>query len=560
MNGDTHGGERRSADGRGRKRWEAAILAGGAQENPRRVTLRKAPNPVTVEGSECELNSGRVNDYPGLAARMKNLPVQWSEGMFLRPHHMQAADRYWNEWLEISNGWDHPYNYGLQSIALSKEAIANYQVELTQCHARLRDGTLITIAPGEEPERKDLEGGIEEVATGVVSLAEAFLKDPTVRVYLGIPKLKLGRANVSVQQRGSQSRYVEAKRDLPDEVGGGNDQEISLRELNTRILLSTEDLGGYEIIPIAQIKRAGDKEATPQLDEDYIPPVVAVEAWPPLATDYVRAIYDIIGQKVRVLSEQVMSRGITPTSQEPGDMDRMIMLMMLNEAYATLRCLAFSKGLHPFVVYAELCRVVGKLSIFSEDRRCGEIPTYDHDDLARIFKWVKQQITLLIHRIQDYAYEREDFFGVENRMQVRLKEKWLGPNWDWYVGVNYGNATKAECMRLLKPGQLDWKMGCMEKVEEIFKNRAPGVVLSEAMTPPRALPVRGPWVFYQVTRSGAAWKDVENSKTLAMRFSTTLIKNLSELPGQKKLVVQEKGKPQDVTLEFTLFALDLRNV
>ncbi len=494
-----------------------------------------------------------------VGARMNNLPVQWSEGMFLRPHHFQAADRYWNEWLETSNRWDHPYNYGLQSIELSKEAIANYQIELKHCHGRLRDGTLVTISPGEEPDRVDLGGGIEEVA-GLVNLAEAFLKDPTVRVYLGVPKLKLGRANVSAQQHGSQSRYVETKRNVPDEVEGGNDQQVNLRELNTKILLSTEDLSGYETIPIAQIKRAGDKEATPQLDEDYIPPVLAVEAWSPLATDYVRAIYDIIGQKVRVLSEQVMSRGITPTSQEPGDMDRMIMLMMLNEAYATLRCLAFSRGLHPFAAYAELCRIVGKLSIFAEERRCPEIPTYDHDDLARIFKWAKQQISLLIHRIQDYAYEREDFYGVENKMQVRLKEKWLGPNWEWYVGVNYGNSTKEECRRLLSPGQLDWKMGSAEQVESIFANRAEGVVLRIQDTPPRALPVRGPWVFYQVARVGQPWKSVETSKTLAMRFSTTLIKNLAELPGQKQLGVKKMGTTQEVTLEFALFALDLRNV
>ncbi len=491
---------------------------------------------------------------------MKNLPVQWSEGMFLRPHHMQAADRYWSEWLEISNQWDHPYNYGLQRIELSLEAIANYQVELTRCHARLRDGTLITIAPGEEPDRVDLEEGIDKVASTAAGLEQAFLKEPTVRVYLAIPKLRLGRANVSAEGQGSQSRYIEAKRGIPDEVSGGNDQEISLRELNTRILLSTDDLNGYETIPIAQIKRAGDKEATPQLDDDYIPPVVAIEAWPPLATDYVRAIYDIINQKLRVLAEQVMSRGITLTSQEPGDMDRVIMLTMLNEAWATLRCMAFSRGLHPFVVYTELCRIVGKLAIFAEDRRCPEVPTYDHDDLARIFKWVKQQISILIHRIQDYAYDREDFYGVENRMQVRLKEKWLGPEWSWYVGINYGSSTEEQCRRLLSPNQLDWKMGSADKVEEIYRLRKAGLVLDFQPTPPRALPVRGRWLFYQVGRSGERWKEVVASHTLAMRFSDTLVRNLAELPGQTKLVVQEKGKPQETTLEFALFALDLRQV
>lgn len=490
---------------------------------------------------------------------MKYLPVQWSEGMFLRPHHLQAAERHWGERLETSNQWDHPYHYGLRSVEVSPEAIANYQFELRQCQARLRDGTLIVIAPGNEPDRVDLSAGIERQAERAISLQAGLAQSPTVRVYLGVPKLKLGRANVSAGTGESDSRYVERKREVPDEVDGGNDQVISVRELNVRILLSTDDHTGYDVLPIAQIKRAGDKEATPRLDADYIPPVVSIEAWPPLAMDYVRAIYDVIGQKVRVLGEQVMSRGITPTSQEPGDMDRLIMLMMLNEALATLGCLAFSQGLHPFQAYTELCRIVGKLALFSEQRRCPEIPAYDHDDLARIFKWAKQQISLLIHRIQDYAYEREDFQGVENRMQVRLKEKWLEPSWEWYVGVNYGIATKAECVQLLSPGKLDWKMGSAEEVEGIFRQRKAGVRLQLVDTPPRALPVRGPWVFYQVVRVDQAWRGVEMTRTLAMRFSDTLVKNLAELPGQRELVVQERGSNREISLEFALFALDTRN-
>lgn len=496
---------------------------------------------------------------------MRNLPVQWSEGMFLRPHHFQTNERYWSEWLATSSGWDHPYNYGVQAVELSKEAIANYQVEIKYCNARLRDGTLVTTSVGQEPDRVDLRESVEETAAEIVrtksvSMKSALQKEPTVVVHLAVPKLKLGRANVGESQGDHQSRYREAQRELPDEVTGGNDQQVDLRELNIKVLLSTDDLAGYETLPIARVKRSGDKEATPQLDPDYIPPVLAIESWPPLMLDYVRAIYDVVSQKIRVLSEQVKSRGITLTSQEPGDMDRIIMLMILNEAFATLRVLAFSRGLHPFVAYTELCRIVGKLALFGEDRACPEVPHYDHDDLARIFQWIKKTVTLLLTRIQDYDYEREEFIGVENGMETRLKEKWLGPNWDWYIGVNYGTSTKEECRRLLAPGKLDWKMGSADQVEGIFRDRRPGVMLLVEDNPPRALPIRGPWVFYRVTKDGHAWRGVEATQTLAMRFSTNHVKNLAELPGQTKLVVAERGKPQEVKLEFVLFAIDLRRV
>src|SRR6476469_8516675 len=45
---------------------------------------------------------------------MRNLPVFWHEGMFLRPQHFQAADRYWSELAEVSQQLDHPYYYGLR--------------------------------------------------------------------------------------------------------------------------------------------------------------------------------------------------------------------------------------------------------------------------------------------------------------------------------------------------------------------------------------------------------------------------------------------------------------
>jgi type VI secretion system protein ImpJ len=58
---------------------------------------------------------------------MRSSPVHWYEGLFLRPHHFQAADRYWSETVQTSEQWDHPYNYGLLAIDFSREALGNHQ-------------------------------------------------------------------------------------------------------------------------------------------------------------------------------------------------------------------------------------------------------------------------------------------------------------------------------------------------------------------------------------------------------------------------------------------------
>src|SRR5262249_22129644 len=156
-----------------------------------------------------------------------------------------AADRYWAEMLHGSTSYDHQYNYGLRTLELSHEAIANHQIEVKSCKARMRDGTLIALEAGQ-----GLDKG---------SLKDAFGEEATVRVFLAVPKLHLGRANVGLPGQKGGHRYSDAVQLQADESKGGNDQEIQHRLLNVQILLSTQDLSGFEVLPIAQIERSGER-------------------------------------------------------------------------------------------------------------------------------------------------------------------------------------------------------------------------------------------------------------------------------------------------------------
>ena len=485
---------------------------------------------------------------------MQHEQVAWLEGMFLRPHHMQACERSLVETIGQQVALDHGYSYGLRRISFSREAIANGQFELSECQARLKDGTVIWLSKGQEPDR------VEVGSVGSPSkrdLAEAFERDETVDVFLAVPKLRLGRAN-TISDRGGEHRYVSASSAVPDENAGGNDQEIEQRVLNVQLLLGTDNRAGFETLPIARIKRSGAAEAAPELDEDFIPPVLACDAWPELARDYVRAVYDIVGQKIEVLSAQVTSRGIMQGAPEAGDINRLLMLSALNQASASLRALGFASGVHPLIAYTELCRIVGSLSIFRSDHRPGDIPLYDHDDLARIFRWVREEIRSLITEVEEYKFERRDFIGAGRGLQVALNQKWLGSDWEWYIGVQYQKITAQQCRHLLVRGSQDWKLGPSEKVDYMFRFRVPGLEKHlEESAAPRALPQSDNWLFYSVQRTGATWQQLqsEDSPTLAFRFNEKLIGNLDTLQGQKDLEV-DAGETRG-TLRLSLFAIPI---
>lgn len=472
---------------------------------------------------------------------MQNLPVHWSEGMFLRPQHFQAADRYWTEVIQSSEQWDTPYHYGLRSIAISPEAIANSQVDVSQCDARFKDGTLASRQAGQGFPRIDLK--------------PAFEREASVDVFLAVPKLKLGQPNVGMEGAAERTRYIDRTLSVQDESAGGNDQEIGHRELNLRLMLSTQDTAGYELLPIARVKRA-EKEGTPQIDPNYFPPMIAVEAWPELSHGVIRVIYDIIGQKIEVIAQQVQSRGITLASQHPGDLERVLMLHVLNQASAHLKCLVFATGVHPFMAYSELCRIVGMLSIFGRARRIsGELPQYDHDDLARIFRWIRGEIELLLAGVRDYEYERRDFVGAgTGMMQVRLEPKWVGSDWRWYVGVQGTNVTHREIQELLRPGRLDWKLASSGRVDQAFKLKIPALGLTIVSQSPPELPSGGDWLYHEVSRDNEVeWTPVTRDLTLAVRFNEQIITNASELQGKTK--VQLKLPDKRAELGFALFAV-----
>jgi type VI secretion system protein ImpJ len=492
---------------------------------------------------------------------MRNSPVHWYEGLFLRPHHFQAADRYWSETAQTSEQWDHPYNYGLLAIDFSREALGNHQFEVRQLKARMRDGTLVALEFGQEPDRLDLREDLASVGKALADLSEAFEKESVVRVFLGIPKLKLGRQNVAdvanADEAGAPTRYLPTRLSIPDEHTGTNEQELELRQLNVKLLLSTQDLSGYELLPIAQVKRASAGAARPQLDESYIPPVIAVEAWQGLGRDIVRAVYDMIGQKIEVLSQQIASRNIGLDSRNPGDLERILMLSRLNAASNVLALVGFVQGVHPLVAYIELCRICGDLSIFAKDRRAEPVPPYDHDNLAGIFKEIKLRIEQLLNSVRDYEYEQRPFIGVGLGMQVSLEPKWFNSDWQWYIGVNKGDLTSQECLDLLSSGQLDWKLGSSRQVEILFKQRAPGIELRPLDRPIRALPSQPDWLYYEVSRNeGPAWRDVQATQTLAMRLKDSLITNLDRLQGERQLVINSRGRTYP--LQFALYAVPTR--
>jgi type VI secretion system protein ImpJ len=460
--------------------------------------------------------------------------------MFLRPHHFQAAQRHTQYLTHLDEKWDHHYNWGLGAADIDLDALANHRLVVRGLKARLRDGSLVSIP--------------EEGTLPTLDLQTAFEGTTNPTVYLAVPVANLGKANVCTNGHANGARYRLDVQELEDENTGVNPQPIQVRLLNLKLLLDHDDRAGYDVLPLCRIHKSATAEATPELDVSYIPPLLACEAWQPLRAGILQQIYDRIGQRLQLLAELVVSRGITFDSQAAGDPQLFAQLRVLNESYALLGILGFADGVHPLPAYLELCRLVGQLAIFGPARRVPDLPRYDHDDLGGCFCRLKQYIDALFENAPQPAYKERPFVGAGLRMQVALEPSWLESVYELYVGVRSTLAAE-ECVRLLtKAGQLDMKIGSSDRADDIYRLGMAGLRFAHSPRPPRALPSAPGLIYFQVDRGSqqGEWQNVQKSLTLAIRLNEHRI--AGDIQGQRVLTIKTANN-QTTALQFTLYVV-----
>lgn len=462
--------------------------------------------------------------------------VNWHEGMFLVPHHFQAAHRHALQQIHQNSRLDAYYGWGLGQIDLDMDALDNSRLVIRSLTARLRDGTVVRVP--------------EDGPLPALELKSILAEKNPVTLSLAVPGLQLGRTNVADAAR-EDTRYRIETREVEDENTGEDAQAVQFRFPNLQLLPSSREHAGYETLPVARIEKGDRAEAVPQLDLYYIPPLLACNGWVPLLTGVLQPIYDRIGKKVKMLASQVTTRGITFDTRNAGDSLIFEQLRVLNEAYAYLGVMVFAHGVHPLTAYLELARIVGRLAIFGGTREPPEIPRYDHDDLGHCFYKLKQYLDGLGDTLVEPTYKERPFVGAGLRMQVTLEPAWLTEGWEMFVGVQ-SPLEAQDCVRLLTRG-LDMKLGSSETVDDIFRLGQAGLKFSYAPTPPRALPNAPGLTYFQIDRDSRKeeWTNVQRTLTTAIRLNEKLI--VGNIQGQRELTVKTGG--QTAVLQFTLFVV-----
>lgn len=442
---------------------------------------------------------------------MKSGPVHWSEGMLLLPHHFQAAEQHWQDALATAFDWAVGYGYGLREIEISPEALQNFEVRIPRLAARLRDGTILVAPDTTTLETLDVRG---ELHSG-----------QPIYVQVVVPEIAPGRPNASRRNAERDRRNIVVEEEWLDRNEAANPRTIERVRANA-VLVATptaEPPRGFAGLTIARLRRSARADAAPEIDPEYIPPLLACDAWTPLVRDYLLVVRSLMGGFLKKYADVVRKLGGWSEANKPDIRRRIQKLAAVNQSYPYLSQLAGMRGIHPAHAYLELCRIVGQLAMFRDDWQAPDLPAYDHDDLGRIFRTVFQHIDMLL-RDEELPCERFDFRGVERWMEVELQPAWLeNPPREFFVGVRSDLNVK-KLHALFHPQWLNWKLGSATEVEVIFRQGQKGLDLQLVEGPHPSLPPEADVAYYRVLQDGPFWDQVARSRRLGLYINEVLVR------------------------------------
>lgn len=475
---------------------------------------------------------------------MRAKPVHWSEGMLVLPHHFQAADAALRDEMAALLDWREPYSYGLRRFEWTREALANFELRVTKLHVRLKNGLVVAY-----PENAHLSH---------LDLRPQFTEHQELYVFLAVPETVEGRSNATRRKSDDSARVVVEPEDWADRNAAGNPRPIETELLNARLvaLPSLDGPKGFEAVPILKLKRSAQEDALPEVDDEYIPPLLSCDAWPFLKEDVLAAVVSRLGAFGQAQADFLQTHGGWREANQEQIRKAIFQLNAVNTAYPCLRQLTEAQGVHPFVAYCELTRLVGSLSLFRDSWKPVDLLLYDHDDLGRIFRAISADIKF---EYDEAKVRRFPFVGVGEWMEVALEPEWLrNRNLGFYIGVR-SDLTPERLERFFTSSPnnptaqrfLEAKLGSARTITQIFRNREAGLGMTRVVGVHQSLPALKDYTYFEVDARGYYWEQVAESRTLALKFNENWIRG--SYVGQSILpTVDPRGNPHDLKLELFL--------
>ncbi|MDR0702777.1 MAG: type VI secretion system baseplate subunit TssK [Zoogloeaceae bacterium] len=446
----------------------------------------------------------------------KSRRVLWGGGLFLRPQHFQQQALFIDNAIAETLQSAQRHAWGLARIELDTGALYTGNIRLEALDVVFRDGSRF-YAPDKEP--VPLSRNLRDVPQ-VNAETTLYACLPHLNTYGG----NTVSGNDSVPSA-RPARYRNAHRKATDLYTNAIETDITVLELDVRLMLEEENRDGYDSVPIARLA----KDATGQwrVVEDYIPPMVTVSASPPLR-GAIQRLLDILMAKSVTLSGTQRERARNVMGYSSSDIASFWLLHTVNSNFALFNHLLKAEPLHPEELYLALARLCGELLTFSTIYKLSDLPAYCHDELAKTFPKLDKMVRELLDTVVSTRYVIIPLTMPKPSFHIgRLESTNLIENADFYLSVR-GDMPVA---RIIEEVPAQYKVGSPDDVDKILHSAMPGVNLQPMQQTPTALPVHAGNHYFALEARGDIYKRMLQSRSICIYTPKSLANLEIELIG-----------------------------
>jgi type VI secretion system protein ImpJ len=441
-------------------------------------------------------------------------PLFWNQGTLLQPQHFQLLERTYQGLLTPYQKYLGPHFWGVGSMSLRKSALGTRTFQLQEGEFFFPDGTFVSLADNGCLDARVFDGAWVEGGK-------------PFSVYLGLRKWREPGTNVVVLPSldtvaAAPARFVttsepEAVQDLH---AGGPESPVRRLRFALKIFWQTEldQLGEYELIPLAQLERFG---AEIRFSEEFVPPCLCCSASATLQR-LVSEIRDQLSARCRQLEELKSKRGIQ--GAEFGARDMVYFLALRSVSRYLPRLFHFTEAeTHPWHLYGILRQLIGELSAFSDqvsvlaELRGGKkaLPEYDHGNLWGCFSAARSLISRLLDEITagpEYVIALS-FDGTY--YAADLKPAIFEGRNRFYLAVR----TEEDPKTVLQALEGIAKLSSREQLELLVTRSLPGIGLQHLQIPPQELPRRTGTEYFAIDHRDNQWAAVAKQYGLALYWN-----------------------------------------
>lgn len=420
----------------------------------------------------------------------------WSEGMLVRPQHLQQYDRWIEQLLEnrvaglIGHGW------GVRKIAFARDLLALGQVALAEFEAIMPDGTALRLP------------GHARLPAGRAPPMAA--KNLLVKIAVSAHR-RTGSAFSSEEApvQGLCHEVLQVRNETAPEKPP---VEITVAALTTHLLFEGEEQGDLITLPICRIRDI-DPAGAITLSDTYVPPIIDFQAAQALVT-----LLNEIRSLLRMRAEALAARADPSRAMADGaGLIDLVTLSIVNGAEAIFDHFATSSGHHPEKLFGALVGLIGQLSSFAGERRKPtELPAYQHEDLERSFTPLADVLRRLLSTVvQSAAISlplQDRGYGI--RIAV-IADRTLFQD-RRFVLLAVASAP-TEMLRSQLPAQT--KVGPVEQIRDLVNLQLSGVPIRALPVAPRETPYIQNAVYFELDQSVELWGALQRSAAFAFHVS-----------------------------------------